>query len=106
MPNPPAPQSRPGSVPEKKQVFDVLLLKKSVGAHVAAPEDFKRVRVEALSTLAARDVDEVIKAAAEEPGWTVQFVTPPGQLTEMEMLARSRQHQSSGPVDRRTVRAW
>lgn len=88
----------------KLEVFDVVLIKKEVGEHAAAEDDFKRVRVEAESSLAAQSHADVEKALPEAPGWRVMFVAPPGVTTEPEMQARQRAHTSSWRPDREKVK--
>ena len=91
---------RPGKPPnERTQLFEVVLLKKGGAAHAAVPEDFRRVPVEATSSIGAMYDDKVDAAMLEAPGWTrLGFAALPGQLTEPESQARARAHSSSFQV--------
>ncbi len=100
----PAPQTK---------FFDLVLIKKSAGgAHVAKPEDFKRVRVEATDPFAAQTSDEGRAAlfdSAEdaakpgaEPTYLFLYTTNPDEMSDAEIRARSRAHQIDS-IDRSKI---
>lgn len=74
------------------ETFDVVLCKKGVAWLDATPEDFRRVTVVSSEPYKALQSEEVVKAAAEAPGWDVLQAVPQGGLQEHEMSARTRAH--------------
>jgi len=72
--------------PVHKEHFEVVLLKEGASEMTALPADFKRVLVEAESTLHA-----LMDAKAQVKGWRPLLVAKPGMLTEPEVLARRRE---------------
>lgn len=79
----------------------MVLIKTGTGAHVARPEDFRRVAVESSDTLGARYDPEVAKAEAE--GFTALHVVAKGRQTEAEQLATSRSLSGSHVLDKRDI---
>jgi len=87
----------------RNQSFDVVMLKRGVGSHVATPADFKRVRVVAEGPYDARSAPDV--AAQETAGFDVLRVCGPGGTTHEEHQATLRAHQAEAgaPLDRTTI---
>jgi hypothetical protein len=79
---------------ERKESFDVVLLKEGVNPMEAKPDDYKRVPVQATSTLAAQMLDE-----AQVAGYRPVNATPPGYTTDDEVMARQREL-NGPPVDK------
>lgn len=71
----------------QEQMFDVVCLKAGVNVLTAAPDDFKRIAVQAPDPLAAQMHDDVRKSA---DGFTILFSAPPGVMTDPEIQARVR----------------
>jgi hypothetical protein len=79
------------NIPEARVMsFDVVLVKAEIGAHVAKPDDFVRVRVEAESAYSAHFHDEVQKLVGGTPKHHVLHVVNPDQVTHAEMQAQHR----------------
>lgn len=72
--------------PTRKEMFDVVMIKKGINDMTAKPEDFKRVSVEATDPIAAQTDDKVIA----ENEYRVLFATRPGVPTDPETMARRR----------------
>lgn len=79
--------------PRHEQPFEVVLLKNGVNSLTAKPEDFQRIRVDAVDPLQAMQHGDV----SNVEGYTCLFAVPPGAPTEPEQMARQRQTISSGP---------
>lgn len=85
---------------ERPEEFEVVLCKKGKSPNSANPDEFKRVRVSASSSWAAK-YDEKVTAEAEYNPFTV---TKPGIQTQEEILAREREmFTTSPPIDRANI---
>lgn len=73
---------------ERKEHFDVVLLKKDVSEMAAKPEDFKRVAVVAPDPLRAQQTEEVAKVIKE--GYRPLAAVPPMVQIDAEIHARRR----------------
>ncbi len=73
---------------QRREQFDVILVKNEVNALGAKPEDFKRVGVTATESALAGDEDEVKKAIAE--GYRQVEIVGGGRPSDYETMARHR----------------
>lgn len=73
---------------QRREQFDVILVKKDVNAMGAKPEDFKRVGVTATEAALASDEDEVKKAVAD--GYRQVEIVAGGRPSDFETMARHR----------------
>jgi hypothetical protein len=85
--------------PQRKEMFDVVMLKDGVNDLIAKTADFKRVPIEAEAPFAAMTHPDV-QAAAK--GFRVLFAVPPGVATEPEIHARRREMEGE-TVDRSKI---
>ena len=75
----------------RNENFEVVLIKLTASEFTAKPEDFKRVPVDAADPIQALHTPE-----ANVKGYRVMWATPPGVLTEPEIMARRRELDGSG----------
>ena len=87
-------------MPDRREHFEVVMIRSGVSEFAAKPEDFSRVQVEALDSISARWDAKV--AAAEAAGARIHAVLPPGHASEAEAQARQRTY-NGGVQDRAKI---
>jgi hypothetical protein len=84
--------------PVHVEAFDVVLIKKGASSLTAKVGDFKRLTIEASSSLAAQ-LDDRVSAESE---YVPMMAIRPGVMSEPEIMARRRELEGP-PVDRSAV---